>query len=117
MNCNNQQFLLTCVRGDNFSFTIELQNEDGTAIPFQAGDVVRVSAKKNISDPVYAFQKVIDIFDINKAQVNLIPEDTKNMEEGDYFYDVQLKSGFDGRITTLIPISVLTIIPEITTNE
>jgi hypothetical protein len=114
MTCQQNNFDIGFVKGDHYSFVLQMQNEDGTALPFQPGDILFFSVKRQIKDTSYAFQAIVNSFNGNSAQIDIMPVDTKDLDPGEYFYDVQLTAGFDGRITTLIPISNLILIPEIT---
>ena len=52
------------------------------------GDTLTFSVKKNIEDTFYAFQKVVGANEV----VVILPEDTKPLEYGKYWYDVQLNT-------------------------
>lgn len=93
MNNNNMYM----VRGDTFCFSVEIENlqEDLTSAYF--------SCKKNYDDVEYIFQKSIGN-GITKKQttetsiiyeVVVAPEDTQNVECGNYFYDLQIAVGTD----------------------
>lgn len=96
MNNNN----LFMVRGDTFRFKVEIEGlvNNLTSAYF--------SCKKNLDDQEYVFQKSIgDGISKYKSTENSIiyevvvaPEDTENVECGNYFYDLQL--GVDGDIFT-----------------
>lgn len=93
MNNNN----LFMVRGDTFRFSVEIEGlqQDLTEAYF--------SCKKNYEDLDYIFQKSIGN-GITKKQttetsiiyeVVIAPEDTQNVECGNYFYDLQMAVGTD----------------------
>ena len=91
---NNNMFM---VRGDTFRFSVEIENlqEDLTSAYF--------SCKKNLDDTSYIFQKSLGN-GITKKQatensiiyeVAVSPEDTENVECGNYFYDLQIEVNGD----------------------
>lgn len=109
MNNNN----LFMVRGDTFRFSIEIEGleEDLTSAYF--------SCKKNKDDEEYIFQKSLGDgitktaeTDISKTyEVVVAPEDTVDVEDGNYFYDLQLGAG--GEIFTPL-LAILKIEKDIT---
>lgn len=93
MNNNN----LFMVRGDTFRFSVEIEGlqENLTSAYF--------SCKKNKDDEEYIFQKSLGD-GITKKQttetsmiyeVVVAPEDTEEVECGNYFYDLQLEVNGD----------------------
>lgn len=104
---------LKMVRGDTFSFTIEISNltSDLTGAYF--------SCKKNKDDTEYIFQK--DLTDgIEKSsetttsksyKITVAPADTDGVDEGNYFYDLQIE--VDDEVFTPL-LGVLNIVADIT---
>ena len=91
---------LYMVKGDTFRFTIEIEGleTDLTSAYF--------SCKKNREDENYIFQKslgsgISKIEDTETGKVYEIianPEDTEQVEDGNYFYDLQLEA--EGEVFT-----------------
>lgn len=108
MNDYNIEF----VRGDTFTFTIKLNGFEGTIAS------VYMSCKKYITDVEYQFQKEIgDGITINQdgtITFRVAPEDTTNLDIGDYIYDVQI--GISSDIFTVLK-GKLTLDHEITRVE
>lgn len=90
MNYDN----LYMVKGNTFRFTIEIEglNDDLTAAYF--------SCKKNKQDDEYIFQKTLNngiakVEDTENGklyEVVAAPTDTEDVEDGQYFYDLQLEA-------------------------
>lgn len=95
-------------RGDTGYIYLNL-TKDGEPYSYESGDTVTFSVKKNYEDTDYAFQKTVpagNAFIIN-------PVDTKNLEYGNYFYDVQLNTTL-GEIFTVIGPAKFKVTKEIT---
>lgn len=112
MNNNN----LFMVRGDTFRFKVEIEGlvNNLTSAYF--------SCKQNKDDKEYVFQKSIGngITKFKSTENSIIyevvvaPEDTKEVECGNYFYDLQL--GVDGDIFTPLN-AILKIEKDVTVNN
>ena len=109
---NNNLFM---VRGDTFRFSVEIEGleEDLTSAYF--------SCKKNKDDTIYVFQKSLGN-GISKTaetetsktyEVVVAPEDTEEVEDGKYFYDLQIE--VDGEVYTPL-LAILTIEKDVTHN-
>ncbi len=89
------------VRGDTLAFGIEiLIDENDEAVPFADElDSIYFTCKQNYTDQINAFQKSLDngITKIDDGQyvVRVAPSDTKSMEAGKYFYDLQISVNGD----------------------
>lgn len=81
------------IRGDTLMFTIKIENleEDLNSCYF--------SCKKSITDENYTFQKSLNNGitkeELGKYTVRVAPEDTQNIEIGQYIYDLQIGIGDD----------------------
>ena len=104
---------LEMIKGDTFSFTIEIEGltTDLSSCYF--------SCKKNKADEEYVFKKSLGN-GIEKVEttdnsisyrIKVAPADTKNIEEGNYFYDLQIEA--DGEIFTPL-LGVLVVHEDIT---
>lgn len=101
MNYDN----LYMVKGDTFRFTIEIESltDDLTDAYF--------SCKKNKEDTTYIFQKSLgdgitktSETDTSKFyEIVVAPDDTDDVEEGNYFYDLQLEVD-DEKFTPLLGV-------------
>lgn len=96
---------LEMIRGDTLAFAVEIGFDESP----QKLDSAFLSVKKNIDDDSYIFQKTIANNGIEYVKtdgnslyyrVRVAPEDTKNIEEGNYFYDLQI--GINGDIFTVL---------------
>lgn len=90
---------LFMTRGDTFGFDILIEGLSSDL------DEAYFSVRTDINDPaVYTFQKSlsdgitkVDISEASNRQyhIEVAPEDTDNVELGDYYYDLQLTAGTD----------------------
>ena len=107
---------LELIKGDTFVFDFEIEGLQ------QDLESCFFSCKKDKVNSEYAFQKSLNngITKIDTAensriyQVKILPEDTKNMKSGYYYYDIQIKVG-DDVFTPLL--DQLKIIEDITKEE
>lgn len=92
---------LKMVRGDTFSFGFEYSFDDETS---QDLETCYLSCKKNEDDEEYVFQKSLSdgISKVNSGQyrIRIAPEDTEDVEVGNYFYDLEI--GLNGDKFTLL---------------
>lgn len=84
------------VKGDTAIFDITVNNYE-----FVEGDKIYFTVKINADDTESVIQKVVSVFDENKAKIFLSKEDT-NIPVGVYLYDVQC-SLTNGVVDTIIP--------------
>lgn len=99
---------ISIIRGD--SATINLNIKDKVAneeYVLEPNDIVRFSVKKDISDEEILIQK-----EFQDNQILLTHEDTKNLDFGEYVYDVELQFQ-DGQRDTIIPPSKFIIMAEV----
>lgn len=109
---NNNLFM---VRGDTFRFSVEIE---GLTVNLTNA---YFSCKKNKDDTEYIFQKSLENgiaktkeTDTSKTyEVVVAPEDTEEVEDGKYFYDLQIE--VDGEIYTPL-LAILTIEKDVTHN-
>lgn len=102
---------ITMVKGDTLAFNVQVFDNDGQAVTV---DSAYMTCKKRPSDTEKVFQKSLNN-GIEQSDglmlVRVAPEDTKEVDEGEYFYDFQI--GVDDDIFTLM-IGVLTLEQDIT---
>ena len=107
---------LTMIRGDSEQITVSarLNDTQQTPVPFTAGDVVYFTVKTSTGTTQKTLQKAISVFDeLGKAEIQIDPEDTKELECRVYQYDVQVNWS-TGEVTTMIKPSKFTLAPEVT---
>ena len=108
---SDQTFEMT--RGDTFAFGIEMEGNT------QELESAYFSVKKDIDSDVYVFQKSlydgISLVEIGEDsifyRVRIAPNDTKNLDAGKYYYDLEL--GLNGDVFTPIK-GILTIDKDVT---
>lgn len=86
---------ITMVRGDTLSFNVEVTDAGGDLIEI---DSAYFTCKKLSTDDSNVFQKAlgsgISMLD-DCYVVRVAPEDTRNVNAGQYFYDMQIGVGED----------------------
>ena len=84
-------------RGDSLRVTVIITQDGEPYTPIE-GDSVRFALKKDFDDPI---PLVLRDIPIDTLQLVLVPEDTKPLEFGKYWYDVELTKN-DGTVDTFI---------------
>ena len=97
---------LSMVRGDSESISVTISGYD-----MQPGDFLEMTIRKNLDAPVTMYRKVTEFPD-NKAVINFFPEETQDLELGDYVYDMQLT--FGGAVKTIIKPTRFTLEADVT---
>lgn len=94
LTCVNNNISIT--RGDSAIFALTIKKADGEPYEITEGDTVIFTVKMSTFDTKIITQKtVVD------GVVRLHPEDTKDLEYGTYYYDVELTQS-DGFVSTVI---------------
>lgn len=94
LTCVNNNISIT--RGDSAIFALSIKKADGEPYKIAEGDTVIFTVKMSTFDTKIITQKtVVD------GVVRLHPEDTKDLEYGTYYYDVELTQA-DGFVSTVI---------------
>lgn len=91
---------ITMVKGDTLAFNVEVFDENGDAITV---DSAYLTCKKMPTKPDYVFQKSLGNGISQEDMlmtVRVDPEDTKDADAGEYFYDFQI--GVDDDIYTIM---------------
>lgn len=86
---------ITMVRGDTLSFNVEVTDGNGEIIEV---DSAHFTCKKISTDDSNVFRKALgDGISQNEdgMTVRVAPEDTRNVNAGQYFYDMQIGVGED----------------------
>ena len=89
------------VQGNTGTFSFSLVDKNTGKSFVNPGDEVWFTLKK-IIDQSIIIQKKITEFPNNLVTIPLSPAETKDLEEGNYIYDLKLKRS-DGNIDTLNP--------------
>ncbi len=106
LTCEGNTIHLT--RGDSAVLLLKIQRENGSEYELQAGDSVLFTVKNSVYDTAVIIQKkLID------GVIKINPDDTKNLQYGTYYYDVELTQS-DGFVATVISPQKLIIEPEVT---
>lgn len=87
------------IKGDTLSFAVEIEFDDKP----QELEKAFFTCKKNLDDGDVVFQKTLeDGISFRKQErnkmyyvVRIVPEDTKDIEAGHYFYDMQIEINSD----------------------
>ncbi len=88
---------ISLTRGDSMHVTVSILQNGEPYIP-QEGDSIRFALKKDFDDEEPLVYRNIPI---DTLQLILLPEDTKPLEFGKYWYDVELTKA-DGTVDTFI---------------
>lgn len=100
---------ITLTRGDTFSAEITISQPNGDPYIPSEGDSVRFAMKKSTKDDQVLILKEIPI---ETMRLVLESEDTKNLEFGNYVYDIQLTKS-TGEVDTFITKSTLVLTEEV----
>ena len=87
---------ITLTRGDTGRFTVDLQTAEGDPfVPAEGDELAFLVADEEGGTPIIA-KRVM-----GGTTIEILPEDTKDMAFGGYYYDLQLKLA-DGTVDTFI---------------
>lgn len=111
MKITNGSFI-KMVRGDSESLTVEMQDVNGNIKPFMSGDSLTFTMRHSIKSEVDIKKTVTEFNEDGTATFLFYPEDTKELEENCYVYDIQLTFS-TGAIVTIIPEGMFTLMPEV----
>lgn len=106
LKCEENTIHLT--RGDSAVLLLKIRRDDETEYELQAGDSVLFTVKNSVYDTAVIMQKKL-----TDGAIKLNPDDTKNLQYGTYYYDVELTQS-DGFVATVIGPQKLIIEPEVT---
>ena len=77
-------------RGDSAEFEIVLFSDDDEPYVCQDGDVIEFTMKRFLTDRTALINKIIPT---NTLVLLLLPDDTKDLNIGEYHYDISLTNG------------------------
>ena len=106
LKCEGNTIHLT--RGDSAVLLLKIRKDDESEYELQAGDSVLFTVKNSVYDTAVIIQKKL-----TNGAIKLNPDDTKNLQYGAYYYDVELTQS-DGFVATVIGPQKLIIEPEVT---
>lgn len=111
---------LTCwdiylTRGDSGYIDFDLVDEAGNPIDIGENAIVRCHVRKAPNGGDLLFEGQIEVVD-NKATWHIVPDNTKNAELDEYFWDAQLECS-NGDVFTFVPVSSFKLMPEVTEKE
>ena len=105
---------ITLTRGDSLSITIDIADSLGTPVTFETGDILYFTVKKSYSTREKSIQKKIISPSSSTIEIDILPIDTKILDYGTYYYDLQI-SDIHGKVFT--PLLGKFIISEEVTYE
>lgn len=92
-------FGIEATKGDTIIMPFVVINNDKSVYQVQADDVINFGMKKSYSDAECIIEKTID-----NTTLTLVLEhdDTKGLEIGAYYYDIQITKAADNAVHTFI---------------
>lgn len=99
--------IISLTRGDSAFLNVEITNDDGEIYELEQGDVCEFTIKKYTSSANVLIQK-----EVLNGEIRISPDDTKNLEYGQYVYDVQVTMA-NGDVATVIPPTTFNILEEV----
>lgn len=93
------KFGIKATKGDTIIFPFVVINNDKSIYQVQNGDVINFGLKKNYEDAECLIEKTID-----NSTLTLVLEhdDTKQLEVGAYYYDIQITKAENNEVHTFI---------------
>ena len=104
---------LEIVRGTTNAFGLAIAYQTGDEFVLADGQVLVFGLKANKMDEERLLLKKITRAVAGEYYLELTPEDTADLEPGQYYYDIGLQQG-DNVFYNVIEPSVFTILPNIT---
>lgn len=99
--------IISLTRGDSAFLNVEITNDEGETYELEHGDVCEFTVKKYTSSENVLIQK-----EVLNGEIRISPDDTKNLEYGQYVYDVQVTMA-NGDVATVIPPTPINICEEV----
>ena len=97
-------------RGDTAYIGLDLTDNEGEPFEGTLDDTVTFSVKKQIDETEdYAFQVSVPL----GVNIKILPEHTKALEYGRYYYDIQLNMA-NGDVFTIVEKAVFNLTQEVT---
>lgn len=92
-------FGIEATKGDTIIMPFVVVNNDKSIYQVQAGDIINFGMKKNYSDAECIVEKTIDN---DTLTLVLEHDDTKGLEIGSYYYDIQIIKAENNEVHTFI---------------
>lgn len=105
LKVENNTIYLT--RGDSANLNVEIINDAGDIYTLEDGDVCEFTVKKYTTSNEVILKK-----QITNGEMKINPDDTRNLDYGIYYYDVQVTMK-NGDVCTVIPPNVFHICEEV----
>lgn len=102
---NNQIFL---TRGDSAILVIDIKDDGDNEYTPTEQDTITFTVKKSTNNKKALIQRTF-----TNSELVISPEDTNNLEYGDYVFDVELKR-LGGTVCTIIPPNLFRVCEEVT---
>lgn len=99
---------ISLTRGDSLIIQISV-NQEGKLYEIKPGDKIRFAMKKDLEDSEPLIMKPIDT---QSLQLTIEPQETKKLEFGKYWYDIELTTE-DGFVDTFIGPAAFMITKEV----
>lgn len=109
MSYSVQKTTITLTRGDTFEVQVFINDKEGNRYTPQEGDRVQFGVKHEYEDAECVIFKEVPI---ESMILRLEPDDTKNLEFGEYVWDMQLVKP-NGEVSTFITKSRFIISEEV----
>lgn len=107
------QVELFCDQGTDFSYALDLSNDDGTGLNVASYTFTSSIRKSYYSSSVTANLTVTVIDSANgNVQISMNSATTSNIKAGRYLYDVKMID--DANVTSRIIEGIITVYPQIT---
>ena len=92
-------FGIEATKGDTIKMPFVVVDNNKAIYQVQSGDVINFGMKQNYSDAECLIEKTID-----NETLTLVLEhdDTKNLDVGAYYYDIQITKAEDGEVHTFM---------------
>ena len=92
-------FGIEATKGDTIKMPFVVVDNNKAIYQVQSGDIINFGMKQNYSDAECLIEKTID-----NETLTLVLEhdDTKNLDVGAYYYDIQITKAEDGEVHTFM---------------
>jgi len=105
---------LELTRGDSYSLTLSLKNNEGEQIRLADGDIVYFTVKTSTETTNILFQKILTNFnELGECIIDILPSDTKEQRCKEYVYDIQVNFN-NGKVLTVVRPSLFKVLEEVT---
>lgn len=111
MSYSVKKTTITLTRGDTFKAQISLTDAESNPYEPVEGDSIRFAVKKDYKDPDREVLIVKNV-PMDTLVLTLVPEDTKDMDFGEYVYDLQLTNAA-GEVDTFIDKATFILTEEV----